>query len=295
MSSALRLRTLRPSPLPKEYRQSVPSGPTYFKLVETLEAKKLHTVCEEAKCPNRTHCYARGTLTFQILGDICTRRCGFCAETTGVPLGVDFTEPERVVQAALELKLSHVVITAPARDDLQDGGAGMFAKTVRLFRKILPEATVEVLISDLQGNDGALQKVLDSLPHVFNHNIETVRRLTPQVRAKATYDRTLATLAKAAGFSQGRFKVKSGLMVGLGETKEELGETFADLRAAGVHYLTVGQYLQPSAQHLPILKFYTMDEFSDLKADAARFGFEKVFAGPLVRSSYHAGEMIASA
>jgi lipoic acid synthetase len=294
MSTALRLRTLRPSPLPREYRQTVPSGPTYFKLTETLAEKKLNTVCEEAKCPNRTHCYAQGTLTFQILGDICTRRCGFCAETTGVPLNVDFTEPDRVVQAAEELKLSHVVITAPARDDLQDGGAGMFAKTVRLFHEKLPKVTVEILISDLLGNEEALRKVLESLPHVFNHNIETVRRLTPQVRAKATYDRTLSTLSQAAAFSEGRFKVKSGVMVGLGETQEELAETFSDLRRAGVQYLTVGQYLQPSAQHLPILKFYAMEDFAALKAVAERFDFEKVFCGPLVRSSYHAGEMIAS-
>ena len=284
---------IRPSPLPKEFRQKVPSGSTYFKLTETLRRENLHTVCEEAKCPNRTECYAAGTLTFQILGELCTRRCGFCAEKTARPNPVDESEPERVLRAAKDLGLSHIVLTAPARDDLRDGGAGVFARTVRLLKENL-RATVEVLVSDLEGNEAALQTVLDSGPDVFNHNIETVRSLTPKVRSKATYDRSLEVLENASRRGASGMKTKSGLMVGLGETWDEIRQTFSDLSESGVKYVTVGQYLQPSEQHLSIQKFYTISEFAEVKKIASEFGFEKAFAGPLVRSSYHAGEMIQS-
>ena len=283
---------LRPSPLPKEFRQKVPAGALYFKLNHTVRNLNLNTVCEEAKCPNRTECYARGALTFQILGGLCTRRCGFCAEKTGKPLAADASEPARVLEAALKLKLSHIVITAPARDDLEDGGAEQFAKTVRLLKECLPSATVEILVSDLQGRAESLKTVLDAGPHVFNHNLETVRRLTPRARAKATYDGSLAVLKKAAERQPG-IKTKSGLMLGLGETREEIRQAFADLRDSGVHLVTIGQYLQPSPQHLAIQKFYTGEEFKELGAIAEEYDFERVFAGPLVRSSYHAGELLA--
>lgn len=279
--------------LPKEFRQTIPQGPAFFKLTGTLERLRLNTVCEEAKCPNRSECYARGTLTFQILGDICTRRCGFCAEKTGRPGEVDRGEEERVLEAVRNLKLSHVVITAPARDDLPDGGAEAFSRAVRLLKSEEPRATVEVLTSDFEGRLSSLQTVLESKPDVFNHNVETVRRLTPRVRAKATYDRSLSILSWAARLGGGT-KVKSGLMLGLGEKKEEILETLTDMAGAGVRMVTVGQYLQPSRDHLPIERFYSDEEFGEIGETARGFGFESVFCGPRVRSSYHAGEMLES-
>ena len=281
---------MRPRPLPAEFRQKVPSGAAFFQVKETLRDQRLNTVCEEAKCPNRTDCYARGTLTFQILGDICTRRCGFCAEKTGQPGAVDFTESARIAVAIETLKLKHVVLTAPARDDLSDGGASVFARTVRTIKNQFPFVTVEILISDLQGDLNALQNVLESGPDVFNHNIETVRRLTPRVRAKATYERSLDMLKYAAASKI--CKVKSGLMVGLGESLTEIEETLQHLRDAGVQYLTVGQYLQPSAQHLPIERYYNSEEFAQIRSMAKSQGFEQIFSGPLIRSSYHADEMM---
>lgn len=285
---------LRPSPLPKEFRQTIPSGPAYFKLTETLSRFNLHTVCEEAKCPNRTECYAQGTLTFQILGDLCTRRCGFCAEKTARPLAVDVSEPMRVLAAVQNLGLSHAVITAPARDDLPDGGSEAFAQTVELLKSEVPNLTVEVLTSDFEGREESLLRVLGSGPDVFNHNIETVRRLTPQVRSKATYNRSLSVLKAAADFG-GSIKTKSGMMVGLGETFSEIRETFSDLFRAGARLVTVGQYLQPSENHLAIEKFYTQEDFDQIKEISKEFRFENVFCGPLVRSSYHAGEMLKHA
>ena len=291
---------MRNSPLPIHFRQKIPQGKTFFELTQTLADLKLNTVCEEAKCPNRTECYSRGTLTLQILGSICTRRCGFCAETTGIPGRIDRDEPERILEAVRRLKLSHVVLTAPARDDLADGGASVFAKTVTTLKCNLPHVTVEVLVSDLNGSEESLKTVLEARPDVFNHNMETVRRLTPNVRAKATYDRSLSNLKAAADFFAQPFyaaggrppKVKSGVMAGLGETIEELSQTFADMSAHGVQYLTVGQYLQPSDKHLPVEKFYSMDEFGQIKDAAEKFPFEQIFCGPLIRSSYHADEMI---
>lgn len=282
---------MKREPLPIQFRQSIPSGQIFFKLIQTLEKYGLNTVCEEAKCPNRTECYARGTLTFQILGDICTRRCGFCAETTGTPHPIDLSEPEKMIQAAKELNLSHIVITAPARDDLADGGASQFASTIQLLKENLKNVTVEILISDLQGNVNALKTVLDAGPDVFNHNIETVKRLTPTTRAKATYDRSLEILKFAFAYSR-EYKIKSGLMLGLGEDLKEIYETLVDLQNAGVQYLTIGQYLQPSLKHLPIKKYYDIKEFEEIKKIAETQKFEKIFCGPLVRSSYHADEMV---
>lgn len=286
------------------FRQKIPQGKSFFKVTDTLSGLGLNTVCEEAKCPNRTDCYGRGTLTFQILGKTCTRRCGFCAESTGVPGKIDIFEPFRIVQAVKELALSHVVITAPARDDLEDGGASIFAQTVELIHEKLAEVTVEVLVSDLMGNKTSLQTILASQPDVFNHNVETVPRLTPKIRAKATYSRSLEMLKTAGSFFDCTLspcvslrqsaKVKSGIMVGLGESQEELCQTVSDLRNAGVDYLTVGQYLQPSFKHLPVEKYYSEEEFKQIKSAAEQLGFEKVFVGPLVRSSYHAQEMAAN-
>lgn len=284
MSTTLKFRPR----LPEYLKQTIPSGSALHSVQDSIKEFRLNTVCEEAKCPNRTHCYERGTLTFQILGNVCTRSCGFCAETFGRPSSVvDFTEPMRVVEAARKLALKHVVITSPARDDLQDDGAGLFAETVRQFRKELPTVTVEILTPDFRGRSECLEKVFASRPDIFNHNIETVRRLTPKVRSKATYDRTLSVLRLA---NDAQLRTKSGIMVGHGETREELLETFSDLRNARCSMLTLGQYLPPSAHHLPVARFYSLDEFDELKKDALRLGFDDVASGPLVRSSYHADQ-----
>lgn len=284
------LPPLRLSPLPAQFRQQIPWGGLFFKLKQTLAEFNLRTVCEEAKCPNRTDCYNRGALTFQILGEICTRRCGFCAETTGRPQSVEFSEPSRILAAAKKLNLSHIVITAPARDDLADGGASIFAQTVLLLRENLKNVSLEILVSDFSGCEKSLLTVLKSQPDIFNHNIETIRRLTPQVRAKATYEGSLKVLKFAAEFSA-PIKIKSGLMVGLGETWDELTKTFMDLKNCGVEYVTIGQYLAPSEKHLSVEKFYKEIEFSKLRKLALEIGFEKVFSGALVRSSYFADQL----
>jgi len=280
-------RPFRPR-LPDFLKQEVPHGAKLRSVQNVVRDFKLNTVCEEAKCPNRTHCYGRGTLTFQILGGICTRSCGFCAEQFGKPLGLaDPEEPQRVVDAARKLALKHVVVTAPARDDLADDGSGQFAAVVHLFRRELPEVTVEILTPDFRGRPECLNVAFASRPDIFNHNIETVRRLTPKVRSKATYDRTLLVLQLA---NEAGLKTKSGLMVGHGETIPELSEAFLDLRRAGCKMLTIGQYLPPSPHHLPLQKLYTPEEFDNLRREALALGFVDVAAGPLVRSSYHADE-----
>ena len=278
-------RTFRPR-LPDYLKQSVPKGAAFHGVQSAIRDLKLNTVCEEAKCPNRTHCYERGTLTFQILGDVCTRACGFCAETFGRPAqGADPLEPRRLVEAARRLGLRHVVITSPARDDMPDDGAGQFAAVVRAFRKDLPDVTVEVLTPDFQGKPESLAAVFEARPDIFNHNIETVRRLTPRVRNRATYDRSLAVLRSA--FKAG-LTAKSGIMVGHGETREELLQAFQDLRDNGCSMVTIGQYLPPSGRHLPVVRFYRPEEFDSLRDEALQYGFVDAAAGPLVRSSYHA-------
>jgi lipoic acid synthetase len=280
-------RAFRPR-LPDFLKQSVPSGAAFKGVTDAIAGLKLNTVCEEAKCPNRTHCYGRGTLTFQILGRVCTRACGFCAETFGKPDGqVDLDEPARVVEAARRLKLKHVVLTSPARDDMDDDGAAHFARVIGLFREQLPTVTVEILTPDFRARPECLSVVFASKPDIFNHNIETVRRLSPRVRNKATYDRTLFVLGEAA---KAGLRTKSGVMVGHGETEEELIQTFQDLRAVGCQMLTLGQYLPPSTRHLPLVRFYTPEEFDRLRQEALQCGFADVAAGPLVRSSYHADE-----
>jgi lipoic acid synthetase len=249
----------------------------------------LHTVCESAQCPNIGECWNHGTATFMLLGNVCTRRCGFCAVPKGRPAAIDLDEPRRVAEAVATLRLKHAVVTSVNRDDDNVGGARIFAETIRQIREMSPECRIEVLIPDFQGIDEALQIVLDAGPDVLNHNTETVPRLYRAVRSGARYERTLRLLENAKKLSPG-IVTKSGVMVGLGETAAELVEVFQDLGARGVAILTVGQYLRPSRDHLPIARFYTPGEFDYLKEEALRFGFRHVESGPMVRSSYHAHE-----
>ena len=267
----------------------------YTGLKKMMREKKLHTVCEEAKCPNIHECWAvRRTATFMILGDVCTRACRFCAVKTGLPTELDWQEPERVADSVTLMNLKHVVVTAVARDDLKDGGAAVFAETVRAIRRKNPFTSIEVLPSDRGGVLENLQGLMDARPDILNHNIETVKRLTPRIRARATYERSLEFLRRAKEM-QPDIPTKSSIMVGLGETKEELIEAMDDLRANNVDILTLGQYLQPSKKHLEVQKYYHPDEFAELREIALEKGFSHCEAGPLVRSSYHADEQVNSA
>ena len=277
------------TPKPQWLRAKAPVGDNFHNLKKLARGLGLHTVCESAQCPNIGECWNHKTATFMLLGDICTRRCGFCAVPKGKPLPIDWDEPRRVAEAVATLGLKHAVVTSVNRDDDNIGGARIFAETIREIRELIPECRVEVLVPDFQGLDEALKIVLYARPDVLNHNTETVPRLYRVVRSGARYDRTLTLLQNAKKFSPGMV-TKSGVMVGLGETTEELVEVFRDLGGAGVDILTVGQYLRPSRDHLPIARFYTPDEFDDLKSEAMRFGFRHVESGPLVRSSYHAHE-----
>lgn len=268
---------------------------SYTGLKKMMREEKLHTVCEEARCPNIHECWAeRKTATFMILGDICTRACRFCAVKTGLPTELDLEEPERVAKSVKKMGLKHVVITAVARDDLKDGGAQIFAETVRAIRRKSPFCSVEVLPSDMMGSLDNLKTLMDARPNILNHNIETVRRLTPRVRARATYERSLAVLKKSKELYP-NIPTKSSLMIGLGETKEEIIETMDDLRAHDVDILTIGQYLQPTKSHLKIEKYWSPDEFAELKEIALGKGFSHCESGPLVRSSYHADEQVNAA
>ncbi|MFC4737088.1 lipoyl synthase [Bacillus daqingensis] len=268
---------------------------SYKGLKKLMREKRLHTVCEEAKCPNIHECWAeRKTATFMILGDVCTRACRFCAVKTGLPNELDWDEPQRVAESVQVMGLKHVVITAVARDDLRDGGAAVFAETVRQVRAMNPNTSIEVLPSDMGGKEENVKTLIDAKPEIFNHNIETVRSLTPRVRARATYDRTLGVLKKAKELNPA-IPTKSSLMIGLGETKEEIIEVMDDLRAADVDIMTIGQYLQPTKSHLKIKKYWTPEEFAELKEIALSKGFKHCEAGPLVRSSYHADEQVNAA
>ncbi|AOY18251.1 lipoyl synthase [Bacillus sp. ABP14] len=267
----------------------------YTGLKKMMRSKNLHTVCEEAKCPNIHECWAvRKTATFMILGAVCTRACRFCAVKTGLPTELDLQEPERVADSVVQMGLKHVVITAVARDDLKDGGAAVFAETVRAVRRKNPFTSIEVLPSDMGGVEENLKMLMDAKPDILNHNIETVRRLSDRVRARAKYDRSLEFLRRAKEM-QPDIPTKSSIMVGLGETREDLIEAMDDLRANNVDILTLGQYLQPSKKHLPVLKYYPPVEFAELKEIALSKGFSHCEAGPLVRSSYHADEQVRSA
>lgn len=267
----------------------------YTGLKKMMRSKNLHTVCEEAKCPNIHECWAvRKTATFMILGAVCTRACRFCAVKTGLPTELDLQEPERVADSVFQMNLKHVVITAVARDDLKDGGAAVFAETVRAVRRKSPFTSIEVLPSDMGGIEENLKMLMDARPDILNHNIETVRRLSDRVRARAKYDRSLEFLRRAKEM-QPDIPTKSSIMLGLGETTEDIIEAMDDLRANNVNILTLGQYLQPSKKHLPVIKYYTPAEFAELKEIALSKGFSHCEAGPLVRSSYHADEQVQSA
>lgn len=265
-----------------------PGGQNFMRVKGLLRTLNLHTVCEEARCPNIGECFDNLTATFMILGDICTRRCGFCAVTHGRPIGLDREEPHRVGHAVQMLGLEHAVITSVNRDDLADGGADIFAATIREIRKSAPDCTVEVLIPDFKGDGRALEMVLAAKPDILNHNVETVPRLYRSARAGAKYERSLELLERAKRFDPSKL-TKSGLMLGLGEEREELLATMRDLVRVGCDILTLGQYLRPSMSHLPVDRFYDPGEFQELKGFGQAMGFRHVEAGPLVRSSYHAG------
>jgi len=268
-----------------------PGGEDYVRLKKLMRRGGLHTVCEEAHCPNIGECWDAGTATFMILGDTCTRACGFCAIKTGRPGALDNLEPMRVANAVHEMGIAHAVVTSVNRDDQPDGGAGIFAETIRWIRRLSPETSVEVLIPDFLGDEDALATVCAAQPEILNHNTESVPRLYPRVRPKARYERSLGLLRRAKELDPGTV-TKSGVMVGLGETRYELRQVFADLAGCGVEVLTVGQYLRPSAKHLPIDRYYAPSEFDDLREDALALGFSHVESGPLVRSSYHAERQV---
>ena len=286
-------RSLPPprDPKPDWLKVRFPGGPTYLHLRQLVRDQRLHTVCEEAHCPNIGECWEQGTATLLLLGDVCTRACGFCAIATGRPRTLDVEEPERVAETVRDLGLRHAVLTSVTRDDLPDGGAAIFAASIERIRAAAPECAVEVLIPDLQGNWQALATIMAAAPDVLNHNLETVPRLYGRVRPKAVYSRSLELLRRAHELSPNAI-TKSGVMVGLGESQDELLGVFRDLRSSGVEVLTVGQYLRPSVWHLPIDRYYAPGEFTVLRDEALAVGFRHVEAGPLVRSSYHAASHV---
>jgi lipoic acid synthetase len=283
---------------PDWIRSRLPSGENYHELKRLLGGLNLNTVCEEARCPNIGECWDQRTATVMILGDTCTRACGFCAVKTGRPTWFDDDEPRRVALAIAELGLDHVVVTSVARDDLPDGGAGAFAETIRQLRERCPGMGVEVLIPDFNGRDEPLRTVMDAGPDILNHNLETVERLQKPVRKRARYARSLHVLEQSKTFARASGQAvhtKSSLMVGLGETRPELRRAFRDLRAVDCDILTIGQYLRPSERHLPLVRYYHPDEFAEMKAEALALGFRHVESGPLVRSSYHARDQVPGA
>ena len=279
--------------LPPWFKVRFPGGDNYVKLKRLVRQEKLHTICEEARCPNMGECWEYGTATFLILGDICTRACAYCAVTSGRPHGLDWGEPERVAGAVRTLGLRHAVVTSVNRDDLPDGGAAVFAFTIRRIRSRAPGCAVEVLIPDFAGSREALRTVVDAAPDVLNHNIESVARLFPRVRPKGSYQRSVELLAQVKEWEP-EMVTKSGIILGMGETKDEILETMFDVREAGCDVLTIGQYLKPSPKHIAIDRFYHPDEFAELKREGLAMGFRHVESGPLVRSSYHAHEHVAT-
>jgi len=276
--------------LPEWLRITLPTSDSFARTRGLLDELKLHTVCESAKCPNHWECWSKGTATFMIAGDRCTRACGFCAVSTAKPLALEADEPARVAEATRRMKLKHVVITAVARDDLADGGAEHFRQTIEKVRELNPGIVIEVLVPDFLDNDVAIENVLAANPHIYNHNLETVRRLTPSVRHRATYDRSLTVLKKVKAKRGDTIYTKSGVMLGLGETEEELLQALRDLRESNCDILTLGQYLQPSLKHLRVVEFVTPEKFAEYKIIAEELGFVHVASGPMVRSSYHADE-----
>lgn len=270
---------------PSWLRVKLPTGENYRMVRSLVDEHKLHTICESGNCPNMGECWGEGTATFMILGNICTRSCGFCAVATGRPDEVDEFEPGRVAHSVKTMRVKHAVITSVDRDDLKDGGSEIWAQTVRAIRKQSPGTTLETLIPDFAGKWENLQNVIDVAPEIVSHNLETVRRLTKEVRIQAKYDRSLEVLFR---LKKGGMRTKSGIMLGLGETHEEIIETLEDLNAVNVDIVTLGQYLQPTAKHLPIAEFVTPERFAEYKEYALKLGFRYVESGPLVRSSYHA-------
>ena len=278
--------------LPSWFKVKARTGPDYLDIKQTMDRLNLHTICEEARCPNRWECWNARTATFLILGDICTRRCHYCSVETGRPLAVDREEPRRVAEAVQALGLRHAVITSVNRDELEDGGAAVFAETIRQIRQLSPVCTIEVLIPDFEGNEAALAMVCAEKPEILNHNIETVRRLFPSIRPQGKYQRSIELLDQA---KQLGMRTKSGLILGMGETIGEAREVMRDLRAVHCDVITIGQYLQPTRAHLPVARFCDPSEFAMLKEEGLALGFTHVESGPLVRSSYHAAQQIVSA
>lgn len=277
------------TPKPKWLRVKLPTGKEFLKVREIVSEHKLHTICQSGNCPNMGECWGAGTATFMILGNVCTRSCGFCAVSTGRPEEVDISEPYNVAQSIKLMEVKHAVITSVDRDDLADGGSEIWAATVRAVRKHSPGTTMETLIPDFQGKWENLQRIIDVAPEIVSHNLETVRRLTKEVRIQAKYDRSLELLKR---LKDAGMKTKSGVMLGLGETDEEVLETMDDLRSVGVDILTLGQYLQPTRNHLPVVDFITPDTFERYGEIGREKGFRFVESGPLVRSSYHAEKHI---
>jgi lipoic acid synthetase len=290
MSVEVPLEFIRPrAPKPEWLKVRAPGSPNYLRLKGLMRELKLHTVCEEARCPNIGECWHYGTATFMILGDVCTRACAYCAVSHGRPAQVDEAEPARVAGAIEAMALRHAVITSVDRDDLPDGGASIFAETIRETRLRTPGCRIEVLIPDFQGDEASLRAVLDAGPDVLNHNIETVPRLYRMARSGGRYPRSLELLDRSRRYTPG-IPTKTGIMVGLGEEFDEVIAVFDDLRAVGVSIITIGQYLRPTPKHAPMIRYYHPDEFAELKRAALDRGFAHVESGPLVRSSYHAHE-----
>jgi lipoic acid synthetase len=283
------LRSSERPRLPAWFKVNAQTGPDYLEIKQTMDRLQLHTICEEARCPNRWECWNARTATFLILGDICTRRCHYCSVETGRPPAIDRSEPRRVAEAVQALGLRHAVITSVNRDELPDGGAAVFADTIRQTRTLSPGCTIEVLIPDFEGNAAALATVCAEQPEILNHNIETVRRLFPSLRPQGKYQRSIELLGQA---KQQGMTTKSGLILGMGETLDEAREVMRDLRAVQCDIMTIGQYLQPTREHLPVARYYDPDEFAQLKEEGITMGFAHVESGPLVRSSYHAERQI---
>lgn len=291
------LETLqKPRPrIPEWLRLKLPTTDSFGRTRNLLDGLRLHTVCESAKCPNHWECWGKGTATFMIAGDRCTRACGFCAVSTAKPLALEADEPQRVAEATRRMNLKHVVITAVARDDLDDGGAEHFRRTIEAVRVANPGIIIEILVPDFLEKDDAIENVLAADPHIYNHNLETVRRLTPSVRSRATYDRSLSVLRKVKEKRGDTIYTKSGVMLGLGETEEELITALEDLRSANCDLLTLGQYLQPTLKHLAVVEFIPPAKFEEHGERARRMGFVHVASGPMVRSSYHADDFSPAA
>ncbi|HEY7780297.1 MAG TPA: lipoyl synthase [Ktedonobacterales bacterium] len=282
---------ITPLTRPDWLRVRLPSGQNYEDLKQLMRSKGLHTVCEEARCPNMGECWGHRTATFMILGSVCTRSCHFCAVATGRPMALDFEEPRRVAEAVTQMGLKHVVVTSVNRDELRDGGATLFASTIRWTRRLNPDCTIEVLTPDFKGSLEALQVVMDARPDVYNHNVETVPRLYRRVRPQAIYDRSLMVLREAKRMA-GDKPTKSGFMLGLGETRDEILDLLRDLHASAVDIVTIGQYLRPTPDHLPIERYVPPTEFREYAAIGKELGIPHVQSGPLVRSSYHAWDQV---